>query len=85
MKKRIKKKKKFKKKSLKKRKIRAKSKRNGHDKTINLSEIINFKFEKIGKAFESFTKKREKEKLKQDKIKSKESSHSKLFTLLLHL
>jgi len=71
MKKKNKKKTKIKKKTLKKKRIKVKSKRNGHDKTIDLSKIISFKFEKIGKAFDNFTKKREREKVKQDKIKSK--------------
>ena len=67
MKRRVKKKTKIKKKTLKKKRIRTKSKRNGHDKTIDLSKIISFKFQKLSKAYENFTKKREKEKIKQDK------------------
>ena len=51
MKKKIKKKTKTKKKTLKKRGIRVKSKRNGHDKTIDLSKIISFKFQKLSKAY----------------------------------
>ena len=57
MKKKNKKKTKIKKKTLKKKRIKVKSKRNGHDKSIDLSKIISFKFKKLSKAYENFTKK----------------------------
>ena len=56
MKKKIRKK--TKKKNLKKRRIKVKSKRNGHDKSIDLQKIISFKFQKLSKAYGNFTKKK---------------------------
>ena len=59
------------KKALKKRKIKAKYKRNNHNKSMDLGKVIGFKFKTLNKAYENFVTRRKKEKEKQVKIKSK--------------
>ena len=52
--------KKIKKKTSRKRRIKAKRRRNGHDKSVDLQKIIGLKFQKISKAYEDFKEKRKK-------------------------
>ena len=64
-------KKRVKKKISRKRRIKAKKIKNGHDKSVDLQKIINFKFQTLSKVYEDFKEKRKKEKIKQDKLKDK--------------
>ena len=52
-----KKRRKIKKKTARKRKIKAKYKRNSHNKSIDLGKVIGFKFKTLNKAYENFTNK----------------------------
>ena len=64
-------KKKIRKKTSKKRKVKANSRRSSYGKTVDLQKVISFKFQTISKAYENFKKKRGIEKLKQEKLRSK--------------
>ena len=64
-------KKNIKKKVSRKRRIKAKKRKNGHDKSVDLQKIINFKFQTLSKVYENFKEKRKKEKIKKDKLKNK--------------
>ena len=47
-------KKNIKKKVSRKRRIKAKKRKNGHDKSVDLQKIINFKFQTLSKVYEDF-------------------------------
>ena len=53
-----------KKKNRKKRKIKAYSKKKANGGAIDLQKVLNFKFQTLGKIYNNFTKKREREKQK---------------------
>jgi len=50
------------KKRIKKKKTKAKNKRNGQDKHIDLQKVIGFQFKAFNKAYENFKTKRKKER-----------------------
>ena len=65
-------KKKIKKKSSKKKRRRINSKKKSYNKAIDLQKVMAVKFQTLTKVYENFKKKREIEKLKREKLKSKE-------------
>ena len=51
-------KKRVKKKISRKRRIKAKKRKNGHDKSVDLQKIVSFKFQTLSKVYENFKEKR---------------------------
>ena len=48
----------YKKKTKKKRRIKVNSKKNGHDKSVDLQKIVGFKFRSLNKAYKNFKENR---------------------------
>ncbi len=70
-------KKKTRKKASKKKRSKANSRKRNQRKTINLQQVMGFKFQTLSKAYENFKKKRETEKLKQNNLQDKEREKKK--------
>ena len=64
--------KRLRKKKIKKRRIKVHGKKNSHDKSMDLQKIMGFKFQTFSKVYKNFTEKRKKEKIKQEKLKSRD-------------
>ena len=60
-----------KKRNKKRRKIKTYSKKGANGVAINLQKVVDFKFETLGKIYKNFTKKREREKEKKEKLGEK--------------
>jgi hypothetical protein len=60
--------KKTKKKIIKKRKAKTYSKKKANGGGIDLQQVVDFKFETLGKIYKNFTKKREKERERKEKL-----------------
>ena len=61
-------KKKTKKKTIKKRKTKTYNKKSGYGASIDLQKVVDFKFKALGKIYKSFTEKRKKEKVINEKF-----------------